>query len=487
LENPNEPSIQPTLDEQRVETINRLLAQDRERVETIAHLLAQDRERVEAIARLLAQDRERIETIDRLLAQDRERIETIDRLSAQDRAGEIEHQIQLAEALFVSEELNLQIQMSFEALDRERVVKINNLIAQDEERVTTINRLVAQDEERVAIINRLMTLDQAGQSELHTQLSKAIIARDELHQQSQMSFKALDRERVVKINNLVAQDEERVETINRLLAQDSERVAVINEVDGLLKESQREYLDFEKEESLRADGLEVTGRNLEFLRNPDFVKAWETAKKNNFDAWRGNVPDVRWRAHIAVWAARQALNVEGDFVECGVYAGLLSGTICSALKFASVKKRFFLFDTFTGIPDNELPDAGSDRIKEINSHYVDVRKIVRKNFLKYSNVKIVEGILPGTLPKARIGKISYLSVDLNTAETERQVIEYLWPKVSPGGIVLIDDYGWSACSEQYVMWNNFANKQGLAIACLPTGQGLLIKPHLEKTKDKGKS
>jgi O-methyltransferase len=360
----------------------------------------------------LAQDQERVETIARLLAQDGERIETIDRLLAQDRAGEIEHQIQLAEALFVSEELNLQIKMSFEALDRERVVKINNLIAQDEERVTTINRLVAQDEERVA---------------------------------------------------------------------------VINEVDGLLKESQREYLDFEKEESLRADGIEVTGRNLEFLRNPDFIKAWETAKKNNFDAWRGNVPDVRWRAHIAVWAARQALNVEGDFVECGVYAGLLSGTICSALKFASVKKRFFLFDTFLGIPDGESANAGSDRIKEINSHYIDVRKIVRKNFAECSNVKIVEGILPGTLPKARIGKISYLSVDLNTAETERQVIEYLWPKVSPGGIVLIDDYGWSAFSEQYVMWNNFANKQGLAIACLPTGQGLLIKPHLEKTKDKGKS
>jgi O-methyltransferase len=336
------------------------------------------------------------------------------------------------------------------ALDKQRVEKINSLVDLDLERVNTINRLTAELEEL-------------------------------RHSREIIGVKVELAEALSECEQLLAK------TQDDYIALDQKRVEVIHALEELLKTSQRENLDFEKQESLRADGIEVVGRNLEFLRNPQFKKAWETTKKNNLEAWRGNVPDIRWRAHIAVWAARQSLHVEGDFVECGVYAGLLSGTICSALKFASVKKRFFLFDTFVGIPDSESPHVNSDRIKEINSYYIDVRKRVRQNFSKYPNVKIVEGILPGTLRETRLSKISYLSVDLNTAKTERQVIEFLWPKIMAGGIVLIDDYGWSACSEQYGMWNSFADKQGLTIACLPTGQGLLIKPNLKPTKTKGKS
>jgi O-methyltransferase len=387
LENQYEPSVDDTLDQERVKKIYSLVA-----------------------------------TIDRLMAQDQGRVATIDRLMAQDQG---------------------------------RVATIDRLMAQDQERVATIDRLMVHDQERAATT----AIEQAGKIELQTQLAEALFTSEELRRPNQVEFEALDHERVARIN----------------------------ELEKLLVASNFSYGNFEHGDALRADGIEVRGRNLSFLHEKNLSEAWQVTKIRNVEAWRGNVPDVRWRAHIAVWAAKQALHVEGDFVECGVYAGLLSGTICSALKFASVKKRFFLFDTFDGIPESERPHAGSQRIKEINSHYIDVRKIVRQNFSEYPNVKIVEGILPGTLPKARIGKISYLSVDLNTAETERQVIESLWPKVSPGGIVLIDDYGWSACLEQYEMWNKFAKSKGLSIACLPTGQGLLIKPQLKLSKSKGKS
>jgi O-methyltransferase len=459
---------------------------------------------------------ERLEKIESLVALDVLRVNEINRLTAE--LNDLKYsnekiavQTELSEALFDCEQLLQKAQEEYKELSRSHVEKTNSLIAKDVGRVSEIERLKAELAQPIT-----------SRAQNNDKIEVALADCQKLLLKTQEESKALDQSRVEKIGALLDVDIERISTIERVSAElaelktsqaltnklteaalasckqsldktqqesrvlDENRVRKIYELEKLLKDSEKSYLDYEEHDSLRADGLEVTSRNLEFLRNPQFVKIWETTKKNNLEAWRGNVPDVRWRAHIAVWAAGQALHVEGDFVECGVYAGLLSGTICSALKFASVKKNFFLFDTFVGIPENGTSNINSDRIREINSHYIDVRKIVRQNFSKYSNVKIVEGILPGTLPKAGIDKISYLSVDLNTAETERQVIELLWPKVSPGGIVLIDDYGWSDFSEQYETWNKFARKQGLTIACLPTGQGLLIKPHLIPLKKRGK-
>ena len=72
-------------------------------------------------------------------------------------------------------------------------------------------------------------------------------------------------------------------------------------------------------------------------------------------------------------------------------------------------------------------------------------------------------------------KISYLSIDLNSAEAEHDCIEALWPKLSAGAIVLIDDYGWKSHRPQMLMWDQFAKEKDRSIANLPTGQGLLIK------------
>ncbi|MFO1034700.1 MAG: hypothetical protein U1E15_11695 [Hyphomicrobiales bacterium] len=58
-------------------------------------------------------------------------------------------------------------------------------------------------------------------------------------------------------------------------------------------------------------------------------------------------------------------------------------------------------------------------------------------------------------------KIAYVSVDLNNAPAEQAVIECVWPRLSPGAIVVLDDYGFTAHAEQYVMWNDFARSKGV--------------------------
>ncbi|PWK61005.1 TylF/MycF/NovP-related O-methyltransferase [Roseicyclus mahoneyensis] len=210
--------------------------------------------------------------------------------------------------------------------------------------------------------------------------------------------------------------------------------------------------------------------NLDFMDDPNFSSAWlkaENAYKNS----PIDVPDIRWRAHVALFAARHGLSLEGDFVECGVDSGLLSTTICNSLGFQKVPKKFYLFDTFKGIPT-------ATESENTRMGYYDSYEDVRQNFQEFPNVELVRGILPGSLSDCKINKICYLSVDLNVAKTELEVINSLWDKISPTAFIVIDDYGWKHHFETYNVWNNFARSKNTMVATLPTGQGLLIKPHM---------
>jgi hypothetical protein len=59
---------------------------------------------------------------------------------------------------------------------------------------------------------------------------------------------------------------------------------------------------------------------------------------------------ITWRAYLNTKFAEYALEVHGDFVECGVGKGLYSKTICEYLNFNLLPRKFYLFDTFRGIP-----------------------------------------------------------------------------------------------------------------------------------------
>lgn len=241
---------------------------------------------------------------------------------------------------------------------------------------------------------------------------------------------------------------------------------------GITKRPQQMACDY------RGDGLGVKGKSVSFMAEKKFSDAWENLTKEIAVFSGQSVPDVRWRGHIALWAASHALQHEGDFVECGVFTGILSGLICRYFDFEKIDRSFWLFDTWDGIPVENLQGADLDIAKKYNKDYQrrDVFTGVKQAFSKYDNCHLIRGFLPASLQDAQIEKIAYLSIDLNNAAYEKACIEVLWPKLTPGAVVLLDDYNFSSCHPQQKMWDAFAAEKKLMIAALPTGQGVLIKP-----------
>ena len=224
-------------------------------------------------------------------------------------------------------------------------------------------------------------------------------------------------------------------------------------------------------------------KNVSFLKEDSFVQAYWAGMDSGHKIGRpkGSREDIHieWRVHVALWAAWHAtmLAGNGDFVECGVNTGMLSLAICHHIDFNSSGKTFYLFDTFCGIPTDQMSENEKAAIASYGDRfYEECFEVATKNFAKYPKARLIRGKVPHTFSQVSIDAVCYLSLDMNIAYPERAAMEEFWDKLVPGGIVLLDDYGWIGHGEQYETINDFAKNKGVKVVTLPTGQGLLIKP-----------
>lgn len=232
----------------------------------------------------------------------------------------------------------------------------------------------------------------------------------------------------------------------------------------------------------RADGMRIYFKNMEWMNDPEFVRAYAKGMSSGHKMGRpkGSEDDIHieWRVHMVLWAAKHAMQYEGDFVECGVNTGILSLAVCDYLGFQKHRDRtFWLFDTFNGIPEDQM--SASERPHGISANrtsYEECYEIAKRNFAPYQNAVLVRGKVPESFTNIDIDRVAYLSIDMNIAKPEVAAMEFFWDKLVRGAPVVFDDYGWAHCGEQYDALNNFARSRGVTIATLPTGQGLLIKP-----------
>ena len=74
-----------------------------------------------------------------------------------------------------------------------------------------------------------------------------------------------------------------------------------------------------------------------------------------------------------------------------------------------------------------------------------------------------------------VKNVAFLHIDMNCAYPERAAFEHFWGLLSPGAIVLFDDYAYFAYENAAEAINSAAASLGADVMSLPTGQGLIIK------------
>src|SRR5580698_1965868 len=97
-----------------------------------------------------------------------------------------------------------------------------------------------------------------------------------------------------------------------------------------------------------SNDLLYTFHNAEFLNDPLFVESYNLGKYTDGGTLLKNY-DIQWRIHVLCWAAKHAINLEGDFVDCGVHTGIFPRAVINYVDFGRSGKKYYLLDTFGGL------------------------------------------------------------------------------------------------------------------------------------------
>jgi O-methyltransferase len=228
------------------------------------------------------------------------------------------------------------------------------------------------------------------------------------------------------------------------------------------------------------DGMKLYGKSLDFLSDPRFVEAYRAGMDTGHHICRerGSDADIHneYRVYLCCWAAESGARLDGDFVECGVNTGITSVAICRYLDFNRLRRRFFLFDTFAGIPIEQASDEEREaRADESARFYEECFELASQNFAPWPGCTLVRGRIPETLGHHTIDRVAYLHLDMNIAAPEIAAIDHFWPRLVPGAIVLLDDYGYEQYRPQKNAMDAWCGAHGVPIVTLPTGQGMMVK------------
>ena len=229
-----------------------------------------------------------------------------------------------------------------------------------------------------------------------------------------------------------------------------------------------------KVELTYAQDFLYTYHNADFMKEERFIYSYNLGKQTDHGLLIGD--DIHWRIHVLCWAATHCQNLPGDFVDCGVGSGIFAKAIINYIDFNKTQKKYYLLDTFYGLDEKYCTKKEMERNKKMGYVFrTGLYEEVERTF-KDDNVKIIKGAVPDTLNQINTNQICFISIDMNCVKPEIAALNFFWEKLVPGGIIILDDYGYPGCVEQKNAHDLFAKSKDVMILSLPTCQGLIIKP-----------
>lgn len=148
--------------------------------------------------------------------------------------------------------------------------------------------------------------------------------------------------------------------------------------------------------------------------------------------------------------------IPGDIVECGVGAGgSMMAVAYTLLDCGHQNRRLLLYDTYSGMAEPSSEDVSilgkpalrkykrKTRTGECTWHNFplqDVRANLQRTDYPQEQMLFIKGLVQETLPENDSADIAILRLDTNLYESTQAECQYLYPKLAPGGVLIIDDY-----------------------------------------------
>jgi O-methyltransferase len=177
------------------------------------------------------------------------------------------------------------------------------------------------------------------------------------------------------------------------------------------------------------------------------------------------------RCYVLYTLLRQAIHLQGDIWECGVYRGGTAAMMAALIADIAPSKRIYLFDTFEGMPET---DAQKDLHQK--GDFSDTSLDAVKAYVGHPELTVLrQGFIPDTFAGLESASIAFAHIDVDIYQSVLDCTRFIWPRLAVGGFVIFDDYGFPTCPGARSAVDEFFNSQRCKPLCLPTGQALVFK------------
>lgn len=212
--------------------------------------------------------------------------------------------------------------------------------------------------------------------------------------------------------------------------------------------------------------------------NHNYIRSLFTTKTNL------NPLKRRDRFRFLLSKLNETSNLSGFVAECGCYKGLSSNLMCKAIKSGNayfMGEGFQIYDSFEGLsqlqPEDRESSTSSNKerppkeIMKEGRFAVDIEK-VKMSLSEFPNIQYFKGWIPHSFPSENPNQYRFVHVDVDLYQPTLDSLEYFWPKLLPGAIMLCDDFNWSGAEKAV---KEFSAKHSASYNVSPFNQAYFVK------------
>jgi hypothetical protein len=184
-----------------------------------------------------------------------------------------------------------------------------------------------------------------------------------------------------------------------------------------------------------------------------------------------------WRSAERKFAVREIVrslvDVPGDTAECGAFEGATSYFICQSRG----RGTHHVFDSFAGLSAPGTQDL-PDQVRVAPWQAGDLaatEDVARRNLAEFPWVYFYPGWIPTRFPAVADRTFCFVHIDVDLYQPTRDSLEFFYPRLAPGGMIVCDDYGFANCLGAKRACDEFAATIRAPLIHWPTGQALLIR------------
>lgn len=195
---------------------------------------------------------------------------------------------------------------------------------------------------------------------------------------------------------------------------------------------------------------------------------FKKGKRFDYEVARKNTLVNKPRLDVIIQKLYQTKDLPGDVAEVGVYKGGSAYTICH-----HTSKHVYLFDTFEGMPEVSSKDNHHKK-GDFSDTSVDKVKELLKGF--ETKAAVIQGVFPqdkGYLVEDETFSFVHLDVDIYTSV--RDCLGFFYPRMSPGGVILLDDYNEPCCLGAKQAADEFFQDKPEKVLPTVESQGIIVK------------